>query len=314
MDIYYNLNDIKNTPCVLALGDFDGVHLGHRQLLKALESASKKYSCSSGVYTFTVNSKLCLGASTVSLLTTDDEKSRIFDECGVDFALYDDFMAVKDYSPEEFCDYLIQNAKPVAVVCGENFTFGRYAKAGSGDLKRLMEARGVECIVVSNFSLENIGVSSTQIRKYITDGYPEKAERLLGYRYFIKGEVVHGAALGRTLGFPTINQLCYGGKTVPCFGVYCTVCEIDGKSYAGVTNVGIKPTVSSESDDAHVVFETNVIDYSGDLYGKTVKVEFCHMLRKEKKFSSLEELAENVLLNIKQTREYFERCVFGDEK
>lgn len=313
MEIYCSANDLNKSRCVLALGDFDGVHLGHRKLLKAAAEAAEKYGCQTGVYTFAVNSKICLGAKAVSLLTTDAEKKEIFDRYGADFAFFDDFMSVKDFSPVEFCEYLKHKADVKAVVCGENFTFGKFASAGSSDLYNIMTERNVECIIVPNFLSGASAVSSTLIRKYISDGEIEKANKLLGYRYFIKAEVVHGAALGRTLGFPTINQFCYGGKAIPKFGVYCCICHIGGQKYMGVVNVGTKPTVSRRSDEKRVVFETNILDYRGDLYGKCVKIEFCHMLRSEKKFSSLEELTDNVLFNIRQTREYFEKENFNDE-
>lgn len=302
----FNCHDKMNlSKTVIALGDFDGVHSGHKKLLDETIKIAKKLSCKAGIYTFSLNTKKYLGKGEFSLLTTDEEKNRIFSECGIDFVFYDDFSKIKDYSPEQFCDYIHEKFDTECVCCGENFSFGKGASAGSERLRILMKNHGCECIVVPIHMLDDRTVSSTEIRKLIACGDMEKARELLGYRYFIKTKVIHGAMLGRKLGFPTINQLEYSGKAVPCFGVYCCICTLDGKKYKGVVNVGIRPTVSQNTENPPVIFETHILDYSGDAYGKSVTVEFCKMLRKEKKFESLDELHENVMNNIEQTRIYF---------
>ncbi len=292
--------------CVLALGDFDGIHLGHRALVVAVKEKATELDCKSGVYTFSVNTKEFLGIPGFARLTTENEKNGIIENLGLDFIYYDGFAEIKDLSPEQFCDYLSEKFNLAAVCCGENYTFGKFAAAGSKELSELMGKKGIECIIVPGVTVDGESISSSAVRKYISDGDMENAEKFLGYRYFINTKVIHGARLGRKLGFPTINQLEYCGKAVPKFGVYCCVCTVDGVKYKGVVNVGIRPTVSEGKENPPVIFETHIIDYNGDLYGKDVTVEFCKMLRGEKKFASLDELHGNVMKNISQARLYFE--------
>ncbi len=294
--------------CVLALGNFDGVHLGHRRLLEEAAAIAGKAGVLSGVYTFRENSKSVLAAENFSLLTTEQEKEQIISECGADFICCDDFSKVRGLSPEEFCGYIAKKLDVKAVVCGENYTFGKNASAGSEDLKRIMQSKGIETHVIPSISLYGDIVSSTRIRNLISCGDVEMASELLGYRYFIKTKVVHGKELGRQLGFPTVNQLEYENKTIPKFGVYACVCTLDEKRYKGVVNVGVRPTVSQNTENPPVVFETHLLDYAGNAYGKSVCVEFCKMLREEKKFASLDELRIAVMKNIDDTYRYFEKA------
>lgn len=303
----YNRNFNEAINCVLALGDFDGVHTGHTELIDSALKIAKELCVGAGVYTFNTNSKLVLGNKALSLLTTESEKLDILSKCGIDFVYEEDFSDIKDFSPEQFCTYLLTEFKPKAVVCGENFTFGKNALAGSKDLKVLLGQRDVPVYITEDFKIDGELVSSSKIRNYISLGDMESANKLLGYPYFIKAKVVHGAELGRRLGFPTINQLEYDSKVVPKHGVYACECVVDDKTYSGVVNVGTKPTVSKTDKNPPVVFETHIIDYNGDLYGKTVCVKFFKMLREEKKFESLDALTRAVMENIAQTREYFSK-------
>ena len=310
MKIIQNGDPAPFERCVLALGNFDGVHLGHRKLLETAVKAAADTETAAGVYTFRINSKQCLGARDFALLTTDEEKNGIFEACGLDFICYDDFDSVKDESPEQFCAYIAERFHPAAVVCGENFTFGRNASAGSADLARLMRTHGCAAHIIPHVFAQGVCISSSAVRRLIAEGDMPAAENLLGYRYFIRAKVIHGAKLGRKLGFPTINQLEYSGKAIPKFGVYACLCTIDGGRYKGVVNVGVRPTVSEGEENPPVLFETHLLDFNEDAYGKQVTVEFCKMLRTEKKFSSLTELHENVMKNIDETREYFEKNGF----
>ena len=313
MEVIQNNDRHRYDRCVLALGNFDGVHLGHQKLLEQTVKTAARLGVCAGVYTFQVNTKKFLGAPDFALLTTDEEKNGIFSACGLDFVCYDDFAAVKDLSPAAFCDEMLARFRVSAVVCGENFTFGKNATAGSRDLKALMAERGCETCIVPNVTVQGESVSSTAVRRYIAAGDMPAAQRLLGYRYFIRAKVVHGAQLGRKLGFPTINQLEYSGKAVPKFGVYACLCSLMGIRCQGVANVGIRPTVSQETPHPPVLFETHLLDFDGDAYGSQVTVEFCKMLRPEKKFASLDELHQNVMQNIEQTREYFRTACSPDQ-
>lgn len=304
MNIYKNSSETQKIPCVIALGDFDGVHTGHSLLIDAVKKLSNEYQCKSGIYTFSINTKRVLNYNSISLLTTEPEKNRLLVEHGMDFVFYEDFLNVKNLTPQEFCDYLYNSFELKGVVCGENFTFGKNAVASSHDLFVLMKNKGVDCKIIPSFSIKSEQVSSTAIRGLIDNGLIEKANEMLGYQYFIEAPIVHGRHLGRILGFPTINQEHYGFKAIPSYGVYCCKCTIDGIKYIGVTNVGVKPTIKSSEI---VNFETHIIDYDGDLYGKTIRLEFYKKLRNEIKFPNLDELKKCVLRNIDETKEYFKK-------
>lgn len=297
----------KEYGCVICLGNFDGIHLGHAKLLSKTKELAESMGCKAGVYTFAVNSKIILGSDSLSLLTTEEEKNSILSDYGMDFVICDDFTAVKNFSPEEFCSYLTNHLNVKAVVCGENYTFGKKACAGPKELTEIMATKSISCYIVPEHRIDGNVVSSTLIRNTILQGNVEDAYKMLGYRYFICTEIVHGAALGRTLGFPTINQYFYGNKTIPAYGVYCTKCFFDCKEFYGVTNIGIKPTVVHSDPNNSVNAETYIIDFDGNLYGKKIKVEFFKMLRPEIKFSSVEELKSTVMSNIEETKNYFER-------
>ena len=291
----------------VALGNFDGFHLGHRAIIGAAEEYSRKNGIHSCIYTFIEHPSriLSAGSSGDSLLMTNSEKSRVAREIGVDALIYDDFSCVKNMSPSDFCkDVLIEKLNVKAVFSGENFRFGRNAEGDARFLQKELAPHGVEVFTIPFVTYNGSVISSTVIRNIIELGAPEIAEKLLGRPYSIECEVVHGMELGRKLGFPTINQLYPSEKVSPLRGVYASVCTIDGKRYAGVSNVGVKPTVTN-ADTAPLLCETYVIGYNGDVYGKTVKTEFCKLLRKEKKFDSLDELKDAVHKNIGETREFF---------
>ncbi len=293
-----------NEKKLLILGDFDGVHTGHVSLINESTRISREENLSCFVYTFKVNTKM-ITRGNVSFLTTDEEKNEIFARNGIDCVYYENFESVKNMGPEEFCKYLLQNFGAKVYVCGENFSFGKDASACSHDLKRIMENYGAVTHIMPMVEKDGRAVSSTYIRKLISNGEIEKANELLGYAYFISAPVVHGRELGRKLGFPTINQLEYGNKTKLKHGVYACLCLVDGKKYEGVANVGVKPTVE-QTDETPVTIETHIIGCNENLYGKNVKIEFLKFLREEKKFSSIDELKENIMKNISQTKEYFE--------
>lgn len=291
--------------CVLALGNFDGVHKGHKRLFESAKCLAIKNSCKVGIYTFDVNTKQYFGADDYFCLTTDSEKNDIFKELGAHFICYDNFADIKDLSPEEFCRYLKDKLGVCAVVCGENFRFGKNACASADLLSDIMKNLGVGCKTVPLEYVDGECVSSTAVRRHILNGNVDKAEKMLGYRYFIKTEVSHGARLGTVLGFPTANQLVYGNKAVPKFGVYACVCEVENQRYMAVTNVGVKPTVTDGKENPPIVFESHIIGYSGDAYGKVLPVYFCRMLREEKKFASLDELKNSVFADTDRVKALF---------
>ena len=290
----------------IALGNFDGVHMGHRAIIGNAVSFAGENNLKSVVYTFENHPNSFFGKNTDGFFLTDNnEKNEIFKSIGVDEVRFEDFGKVKDMTPEEFCEkILIKELNCAAAFCGKNYRFG---KNGSGDadaLCRIMEKNGAKVFIEDFVSDSGRTVSSTLIRSLLSEGKTLEAARLLKRPFSICGKVIHGEALGRKLGFPTINQLYPTEKAVLAFGVYAAVCTIDGKNYPGVANVGIKPTVTHDKN-APVLCETHIIDFEGDVYGKNVKISFYKMLRSEKRFANLDELTAEVRRNTNQTRDYF---------
>ena len=289
---------VQKQKSVLALGNFDGVHKGHAKLLKTACGYAVKNGISFGIYTFERNTKEIDG-----LLTRNREKNILFENLGADFVYYENFDDVKELEPIQFADYIINRFGAACVVCGENFRFGKNAVGTSSVLKRIMKEKGLDALIVPTLIDGSLPISSTRIRKLIEDGKLEQANDMLGYPYGFSAEIVHGASIGHTIGFPTINQLLPKGKICPKHGVYASSVTVDGKRMYGVTNIGVKPTVTESNS---LLSETYIIDFSGNVYGKYADVRLYKMLRPEKKFSGLEELTENIRKNVSETKKYFE--------
>lgn len=274
-------------PCVLALGNFDGVHIAHRELLaSAKRLAHELGDICAGVWCFDENTFPRKTGSQPCHITPLEQKTEMFFELGMDCAVISDFSCMRDTLPEHFIrDHLMQKLGCVGAVCGYNFRFGNDRL---GDPELLRKYLGDKLIVVPRIELDGEAVSSTRIRELLRNGDIERANILLGRPFCIISDVSHGKMLGRTLGFPTANQTLPEGYIYPRAGVYATACTLpDGKIYPAVSNVGIRPTVS----DSHAVnCETYILDFCGDIYGKPLKVEFFKRLRDEKKFSSVDEL------------------------
>lgn len=293
--------DMPPAPLAVALGNFDGVHLGHQKLLSAVrEAADGIPGCLAGVWTFTALAK---APGDIPALTTVEEKLRQFARAGLDFAVLEDFSAVRTMSPEKFVrEYLIGTLGCAAAVCGFNFRFGYRGSGSCEDLRHLLAEDGVPLTVVEPVSYSDMPVSSTRIRTAVTEGDMESAAALLGRPFSVCLPVLTGKQLGRTLGLPTINQKFPDGHIVPRHGIYACVCTVDGIRRMGVANVGTRPSVDT---DGTVNCETHILDYDGMLYGENVRVEFITRLRDEARFSSLDALREAIENDIRHTRAFF---------
>lgn len=292
---------LPDTPIALALGNFDGVHTGHRRLLAAARAAAETIpGCLAGAWTFTTLAK---EVADVPALTTAEEKLRQFANAGLDFAILEEFSAVRDLSPEEFArTYLTDKLGCAAVVCGFNFRFGR---GGAGDcrtLRAILSEGDIPLTVVDPVMHGDLVVSSTCIRAAVEAGDMDRAAALLGRPFSVCFPVRHGKQLGRTIGLPTINQDFPVGHIVPRHGIYACICTVGSARYMGVANVGVRPSVVS---DGHVNCETHIIDYDGLLYGESIRVEFLTRLRDEIRFDSIDALREAIEADIGNARAYF---------
>ncbi len=286
---------IPATPRAVALGVFDGVHLGHRAVI--MQAVDTDYPCA--VYTFrpgTVTTKpaqplLCPG-----------DAFRQLELLGTEELFEVDFSTVCNYTPEEFVQrVLCEQLHAAAVTCGFNYRFGRGGQGDAATLTALCAARGIAVTVVPPVELDGIPISSTAIRRAIAAGELDAARRMLGYSYRLHLPVVSGQQLGRRLGVPTINQILPPDTLHPPFGVYASCAIADGQVYPAVTNIGRRPTVGSDVPLA----ETYIDGFSGDLYGQMVTVYPLRRLRGEEKFSSLEALQAQIGADITATRGLF---------
>lgn len=293
-----------SSPFSVALGNFDGVHLGHAELISRAVQYARARGIRSAVWTFSDAPAVIPNKSAAKLITAADEKLELFKSLGVDRVYFMPFEAVRDYSPERFVkEILIEKCGAVCAVCGFNFRFG---KGGSGDsdaLARLMSPS--DCIVVPPVYVGETLVSSSVVRALIEAGEVEAAATLLGRRFSINQPVLEGKRLGRTIGLPTINQNFPEGHVIPRSGVYICAVEIDGREHIGVANVGVRPSV--ENDTHKLNCETHILDYDGELYGKNVKTSFCRRIRDEKRFESIEALGEQIRRDGETAKEYFSK-------
>ncbi len=271
----------------LALGMFDGVHIGHKAVL---EGAVKSPYRSVAV-TFSSIPGKAEGA-----LMTPREREEKLRSLGIDEVLFLNFFEVNDLSPTEFLDMLSEKHTIGKICCGFNYRFGKKAAGDTAFLSAWCKEKGIEFFECPEVLREGKTVSSTYIKALIAEGDTEKAAELLGEPFSFTAEVVKGDQRGRTWGLPTINQLYPEEIARPKNGVYQTVVEVEGVRYDGVTNIGLRPTFITD----YISAETYILDYSGDCYGSLVKTSLISFLREEKKFSDIEEL----ISAIKQNAEY----------
>lgn len=275
----------------VALGIFDGVHLGHRAVMKLTENDEI-----SAAFTFNNTSLHTKQGRIIEYIYTDEQKASLIRDLGISDIFSENFSDIRDMTGSEFAEKIIAGKLEAAsVACGSDFRFGRDASCGINELAELGRKYGFEVRVAEDILYGGKAVSSGRIRSLLSEGNVTDAAKLLGRSYMISGEIIHGKQIGRTLDFPTVNQLFAPRQLVPKFGVYAGTVMIGGKQYDTVTNIGVKPTIAGERSP---LAETHIIGFSGDLYGKCCDVELKRFIRPEKKFNSLEQLKEQISRDI----------------
>lgn len=267
------------------------MHLGHQSVIhKAVDLIPR--GIAPAVFTFETDTITTKGQGGVDVILSHDLKYEFLAGIGVQYIYSPDFLNFKNLTPMEFVRYVLRDKfRAKYVICGDDFKFGKGGVCGYHELKTLCAENGIEVIVAEPVILDGDVVSSTRIRKHIINGEIGEANKLLGYDFQFKIPVSHGNEIGRTINFPTINQYLPKRQIVPKFGVYASKTEIDGRIYKSITNIGIKPTVGGEKTP---LAETNIFDFSGDLYGKIMRVGLRSFIRPEVKFSSLDELQAQI--------------------
>lgn len=277
----------------VAIGKFDGVHIGHRRLLEEILE-QKKNGLKACVFTFDPPPAVFLGVSAGKELSTKEEKRAIFEKMGVDILVeYPMDGETAKMPPEVFVEEVLTGQLgAVFVAAGKDVSFGYKGAGNALLLQSLAQELGYQVKLIDKISVDGREVSSTYVRRMLEEGRVEQAEKLLGEPYAVKGRVLHGRKLGRTLGFPTANLMPEENKLLPAAGVYYSLVLAEGKEYKGISNVGYKPTVSEDRTRQSV--ETYIYDFEEEIYGKEIKVLFCRFCRKEQKFASLEELKKQI--------------------
>lgn len=298
---------MSNTKRVIALGFFDGVHTGHAALLRRAVERAQDCCAVAAAFTFDRSPAAAITGEQVPLLSTVEDRAWLMRSCcGIQEVVVSNFDGMMRMNWEQFItQYLVEELGVTHVVAGHDFHFGYMGKGNPSRLADKCAQLGVGCDIIQKVEQDGITVSSTYIRSLIAQGEMERAVEFLGHPHTLTGRVAHGKKLGSgSLGFPTVNLHIPEGIIVPAFGVYTTQITVDGQRYAAVTNVGVRPTV--QDHDNRVTVEGFLLDFSGDLYGKAIRVEFYHRLRGEIKFPSLQALSGEIRRNAEQTRAYFQ--------
>lgn len=290
---------------VVAIGFFDGVHLGHAELLKTVVKRAKELDAVPSVVSLDTHPSVVLGRDPVPLINSTADRVWLMKHYyGIEEVILSHFDAkMQQMSWESYItDYLVKELGAVCIVAGSDNRFGARGEGNAEKLRRKCHELGIGCEIIGMVELEGVQVHSTLIRELIAAGDMERANRYLGHPHVLSHTVTPGKHLGRTLGFPTVNLAFEPHVIVPAFGVYATRVLLEGSTEIAVTNVGVRPTVEN-TDKVNV--EGFILDYSGDLYGQTIRMEFYRHLRGERRFESVEALTAEVMRNAQQTKAYF---------
>ncbi len=297
------MNDTKR---VIALGFFDGVHTGHGALLNTVLRRAGELGAVPTAFTFDRQPAAAITGTQVPLLSSLEDRIWLMRSgYGIREVVVANFDSMMRMDWQEFIrGYLVRDLGVVHVVAGHDFHFGYMGKGNPERLQALCRELGVGCDIIGKVERDGITVSSTYIRTLVAQGEMERAMEFLGHPHILSNRVAHGKHIGTgRLGFPTVNLRVPEGVIVPAFGVYATQVCVREERYPAVTNVGVRPTV--RDNDGRVTVEGFILDFSGDLYGEQLRVEFYTQLRGERKFPTLEALGAEIARNAEQTRTYF---------
>ncbi len=296
----------SNIPRGVALGNFDGLHVGHQELIRTLVNKSNQLNLQACVYTFKNHTISLLSKHEMPPQITDQRmKLELFEKYKIDTLILDDFNeTIMNLTPDEFVKYILVDLLNCKVaVIGFDYRFGLKAKGDAVKLVELGKKYGIYVSVIDPVTLEGEKVSSTSVRRYIAEGNMEKANEFLGRNFAIYSKVVHGMGRGRNLGYPTANIYVDPQQLIPKEGVYATLVKVDGGTYMGATCVGTNPTFAGSV----ITIETFVLDYEGpSLYDESIEVQFVKKLRDNIKFNEIDELIHQINIDVEISKKYLQ--------
>jgi riboflavin kinase / FMN adenylyltransferase len=308
--VYRNLDAVPHgLPVTLTLGTFDGVHLGHRRIIERTVQTAAETHGRSLLLTFDPHPREVIGrkGEPTYLLTTIDERLELLDETGLDGCVVLPFtrdLSVLD-ATTFFHEYIVRRMHAAHVIVGVDHAFGKGREGNAEALRQLGATQGVDVAVVGELLMDGVKVSSSAIRKALTEGNVRRAHAFLGRPYRLSGVVVRGEGLGGQLGFPTANvEISASNKLLPRNGVYVVRAEFDGTTHEGIMNLGRRPTVSQQM---HISMEVHIFTFSGDLYGMHMHIDLLERLRDEIRFDSAEQLTSQIQSDVEIARTYLKR-------
>jgi riboflavin kinase/FMN adenylyltransferase len=306
MKVIFDPEEPLDSPTSATIGNFDGVHTGHKRILSAVKETAGKKGLSSCVITFHPHPQKVLQNIEIPLLMPIRERLRLLENEGIDFvACYTFTKDMSKITAKDFIsEILIGKLKVKHLIIGPDFSFGRKREGNADLLKAMGKAYDFETSVVGPVFIDNEVVSSSAIRNFLREGDAKKAARFLGYFYYIEGQVTEGEKRGRQIGYPTAN-LDTDWDILPKTGVYATRAYIDGNKLDSITNIGYRPTFGSHK----LLIETHIFDFNSDIYGKRLRLEFIERIRDEKRFESVDALASEIRKDVEKVKDVLRNVI-----
>lgn len=297
MKVIRSIEDIEfEKKTAIALGFFDGVHVGHKQIIES--AVYSQAGLMPVVFTFSDHPKEVLTGEEIPKLITNEMRLALFEKLGVESVVMVPFREVRNFTPTAFFTFLKEKMKAEKLCYGFNYNFGRGGAGNAKMLTDLCEEDGMQYEVSPPVMVSGVQVSSTLIRERLAEGDITWVSMLLGRKFSFKYIVQQGKQVGRQIGFPTINQRIPHGYALPKFGVYASQTIIKGETWSSITNIGIRPTVGGGA----VTAETHIFEYDEELYGEEIEVELLKFVRPEQKFESIEELRRAIIADMENVR------------
>jgi len=294
---------MKNDKCVIALGFFDGVHLGHQALLRECRAMANALGVQAAAITFDAHPQSLLSDNPPSLINTVEDRQMLLRQYGIEKVCRLPVNKEVMSTPWQIFLRQLMESGAMGFVCGNDFRFGHRGQGDAGKLAQFCQTLQLPCRIVEDQMLDGVRVSSTHIRNLLEAGQMEEAVRFLGHPHVLSGTVVSGRRLGRTIGVPTANLELPKELLCPKAGVYACIAQVGKQRHLAVTNIGTRPTVGG----SHITVEPWLLQFEGDLYRQRLTLQFHKFLRPERKFASLEELREEILKNAEETQEFFSK-------